>query len=1801
MAVDILDSAWHEGFTKSGTFFYADMSGFTRLTKKYGTVHFLGMIMKMRSIVRPIIIAVGGSVLHCHGDNLVAHFDDSQAAAKAALKTQATLREYNSEREADDRIILKVGVVDGDILYTGLQLFGKAWDLCERFGEHLAQRRQVLMTTTVFEMADLSPFEGIIESKTVNEYEGVKYHVVQVQKEVDWIDTEEHDYKAWETELLQAFESDKTDALASFTQKYETDGFAVIIQLHSDLLDERERLCAYSCVMQFMENVRLKGLRRVKRDEERAYFFTNDSYAAIVTALTIMEVCMATYRRHRRYRVEASVGIARGSNESTLMFGNDFFGDAVNIAARLCDETAKPGDIFIDELLYRELTQASIRMSEWTALGMVFEDHIVNVKQVEVHARELIYVNMDLSSFLKSADVIIPDVSQFHPHHVTPFGRAMLDRLKLSDHDKSTDDITRMQEIDERVSKKISESGVLMKADMSGFTRLTRKYGILHFLGMIMKMRSVVRQTLGSIGGKVLRFSGDFAVLRFDTAQVGVDAAMRVQKKLREYNQGRSIDHRIILKIALVEGVVFNTGQQFFGDTWDLCQSLSKELCQPRQVLIAKSVRAKADIAAYKVMIESERSIEFLGTHFVSVQMRKEKAWIGGSVGSSPIRPASVSDQRSESMPLIDELGNSVHWTDELLACFETGSKERLHELRKRYEADGFAIIVKMHTDMMDENDKLCSFSCILQQIAQLDLLGLEMIKRDEQRAFFFCADDFSAVATALVAVHVCAQLETIQPRYRVSVSVGVARGVDGKALVFPGDYYGDCVNVASKLGEDTAVPGEIMIDDRMMLHLNPSDKQSLELSGAVFSSKEIEISGVCLSAQVLDYKNMDLAGFLEDRDVKFPALEDVVAMELAQRSPFEETMLQRMQTQDTEEDNQNFDREWVKKFTVKGTFFNSDMSGFTRLTKKHGILHFLGMIIKMRSIVCPIISECGGRVLRFDGDNVIAQFPTQQGAVDGALKIQQSLYEYNGSTQGDSRIILKIGLADGEALDTGLQLFGSTWDMCEELGEELGEKRQVLMTSSIRATVDLSPFAAIVESETLGEHDGHQYCIVQGKKEPDWISKSDQSSRSTWESEVLRCFENDSVELTQTVRSKYEEDGFAIVFKLHSDLKDERDRLCVFSVIMQLIEGLPLEGLRLVKRDEQRAFFFCTNAFSSVAASLALMQLCLSLERKYQRYQVECSVGMARGSGKTLVFDGDFYGDSLNVASKLGEDTASPGQILIDELLYRDLAQSSIRLSEWIADGMIFEERVVEISKVEIHAQELILTNMDLHDFLTKLDVHLPDIAAFSPPVQNEFAKAMIRRLLISGSQGRDEVETVAQMDKDVGEKMTTHGTFFNSDMSGFTRLTKKFGILHFLGMIMKMRSIVRPLVQDAGGKILRYDGDNVIALFPTPQAGANAALRIQQILRQYNSNRHADHRILLKIGLADGEALDTGLQLFGHAWDLCEELGEELGEKRQVLMSQSVRSEVELSQFQSVIDSEKHAAHDGEKYTILQLKKETEWVFEAEQGDTADETTVLLEKIERQRLDTAATILQSAYRGHRVRRSSPFVKRKYLAQKKMKSQSTSEKPSAAAAATMPENFVQGQGIHAPSNSSIVVSGESDDHEHPTQTDSLSNPTGSSTASPSKGLDVSENPVDGAESRKPPDNETNSEHADVLRGRSIYQDSPMDEYGSMIGARRLTAASKTATLSSHRESTATPPDTSRTAKSGVAEQAPTNETYFSEPDIAPDQILTEAGENYRTAVAHASFQHQVENGLPNIALEPPQVSGNSATAKTIF
>jgi adenylate cyclase len=93
------------------------------------------------------------------------------------------------------------------------------------------------------------------------------------------------------------------------------------------------------------------------------------------------------------------------------------------------------------------------------------------------------------------------------------------------------------------------------------------------------------------------------------------------------------------------------------------------------------------------------------------------------------------------------------------------------------------------------------------------------------------------------------------------------------------------------------------------------------------------------------------------------------------------------------------------------------DMSGFSRLTIKHGIMHFLAMIHRMQAIVVPAIKEHGGEVIKTEADNVFAIFPEVKTALETAIDITRRLSAANTMLPDEMDMHGKFGIGYGELL----------------------------------------------------------------------------------------------------------------------------------------------------------------------------------------------------------------------------------------------------------------------------------------------------------------------------------------------------------------------------------------------------------------------------------------------------------------------------------------------------------------------------------------------------------------------------------------------------------------------------------------------------------------------------------------------------------------------------------------------------------------------------------------------------------------
>ena len=131
------------------------------------------------------------------------------------------------------------------------------------------------------------------------------------------------------------------------------------------------------------------------------------------------------------------------------------------------------------------------------------------------------------------------------------------------------------------------------------------------------------------------------------------------------------------------------------------------------------------------------------------------------------------------------------------------------------------------------------------------------------------------------------------------------------------------------------------------------------------------------------------------------------------------------------------------------------DMCGFSRLTMRYGITHFLAMIRRLQTLVRPVIAEGGGRLVKTEADNVFATFDDVPPALATARAIQRSLDAANTYLPEDWDLHAGIGIGYGPILLIGDQdLFGSEMNVASKLGEDVAARGEILLSSSARERV---------------------------------------------------------------------------------------------------------------------------------------------------------------------------------------------------------------------------------------------------------------------------------------------------------------------------------------------------------------------------------------------------------------------------------------------------------------------------------------------------------------------------------------------------------------------------------------------------------------------------------------------------------------------------------------------------------------------------------------------------------------------------
>ena len=145
--------------------------------------------------------------------------------------------------------------------------------------------------------------------------------------------------------------------------------------------------------------------------------------------------------------------------------------------------------------------------------------------------------------------------------------------------------------------------------------------------------------------------------------------------------------------------------------------------------------------------------------------------------------------------------------------------------------------------------------------------------------------------------------------------------------------------------------------------------------------------------------------------------------------------------------------------------------------------------------------------------------------------------------------------------------------------------------------------------------------------------------------------------------------------------------------------------------------------------------------------------------------------------------------------------------------------------------------------------------------------------------------------LDEAVWARFGCERTVLIVDMEGFTVSTRERGIVHYLRLIRRMQNLALPILDRHAGSLIRFEADNLFAVFPDPSRALAMMVEMIGALDRDNGSRAEGDRVQVSAGIDHGQILLDEGDFFGDAVNLASKLGEDLARANQVLVTSTVR----------------------------------------------------------------------------------------------------------------------------------------------------------------------------------------------------------------------------------------------------------------------------------------------------------------------
>jgi class 3 adenylate cyclase/uncharacterized RDD family membrane protein YckC len=110
-----------------------------------------------------------------------------------------------------------------------------------------------------------------------------------------------------------------------------------------------------------------------------------------------------------------------------------------------------------------------------------------------------------------------------------------------------------------------------------------------------------------------------------------------------------------------------------------------------------------------------------------------------------------------------------------------------------------------------------------------------------------------------------------------------------------------------------------------------------------------------------------------------------------------------------------------------------------------------------------------------------------------------------------------------------------------------------------------------------------------------------------------------------------------------------------------------------------------------------------------------------------------------------------------------------------------------------------------------------------------------------------------------------TRNLTILLTDIEDFTPKTSRKTRADILRMLEEHKSLVLPVLESKGGRLIKTIGDAFLVVFDSPTDAVLAGVEVQRLLREHNAHKHGDDRLDVRLAINAGEVTLADNDVFG------------------------------------------------------------------------------------------------------------------------------------------------------------------------------------------------------------------------------------------------------------------------------------------------------------------------------------------------